>query len=58
VSLSNAQLWIASVTCRSLPHAESLQVPLFDPGRSYKGAAVRRLDVSENQKNLSDGVIR
>ena len=57
--LSDAPLRIASVTCRSLPHAEFRSpLPLFDPDRSYKRALVRRLDISESQKNLSDGVIR
>jgi len=59
VSLSNALLQIASVTCCSLPPAEFCpQVHLFDPGGSYKRAAVRRLDVSESQKDSSDRVIR
>jgi hypothetical protein len=59
VNLSNALLQIASMTCCSLPHAESHpQVPLFDPDRSIKQTAIRRLGISESQKNLSDGVIR
>jgi len=59
MSLSKAPLWVASVPCGFLPHAKSRpHAPLLDPGRFYKRAAVRRLDVSESQNNLSDGVIR
>jgi hypothetical protein len=59
VSLSKAPLRIASVPCGFLPRAKSRpHVLLLDPGRSYKRAAVRRLDVSESQNNLSDGDIR
>ena len=59
MSLSDARLRIVSATCCSLPHAESRpQAPSSIQAWSYKRAAVRRLDVSESQKNLSDGVIR
>jgi hypothetical protein len=59
VSLSSALLQVASVAFCSQPRADyRSEVPLFDPSKSHKRAAVRRLNVSESQQNLSDGVIR